>query len=77
MLPALSSGGMRNALRNLTCRNTQDVANRLCRTDADFLAQLLAGTLLWALVLDPRVIARAGQELYDGLDDIFRATALR
>lgn len=76
-VPALTAGGMRTALRNLTCPPTQDVASRLCRTDADFLAQLLAGTLIFALALDPRVIARSGQVLYEGAETVFRETALR
>lgn len=76
-LPALSSGGMRTALRNLTCRNTQSVARNVCAMDEALLAELLAGTLLWALVLDPRVIAQSGQAVLGGMESIWRETALR
>jgi hypothetical protein len=76
-VPALSAVGMRTALRNLTCRNTQDFASRACATDPDFFAALLAGTLLFALALDPRIIARSGQAVTEGMMAVFRETALR
>lgn len=77
MLPVLAAGGMQTALRNLTCRNTQTVARNLCSMDEALLSQLLAGTLLFAIALDPRAIARAGQEVTGGMAGLFREIALR
>lgn len=68
---------MRTIAPNLFCRNVTTITQRACATDENFLAELLAGTLLWALVLDPRVIARAGQELTGGMAALWRETALR
>lgn len=77
LVPQLSPASIRAALGSLFCRNTQTVARNICQMDEAMLAQLLAGTLLFALVLDPRVIARIGQEITEGMTDIWRATALQ
>lgn len=76
-VPALTATGMRTALRSLTCRNTRSLAQRACELDENMLAQLLAGTLVFALALDPRVIAQAGQDVTAGMMAVFRETALR
>lgn len=77
MIPALGATGMRQALRNLTCRNTQTLAREVCSMDEDLLAQLLAGTLLFAIALDPREIARAGQVVTEGMAGLFQEIAIR
>lgn len=76
-VPALTATGMRTALRSLTCRNTRSVAQRVCELDENMIAQLLAGTLVFALALDPRVIAQAGQGMTEAMMAVFRETALR
>ena len=76
-VPALTATGMRTALRSLTCRNTRSLAQRACELDENMLAQLLAGTLVFALALDPRIIAQAGQEMTGAMMAVFRETALR
>jgi len=77
LTPILAPSAVRAGLDSLFCRNTRDVTRNLCRMDEALLAQLLAGTLVFALALDPRVIARAGQTLYGGAEAVFRETALR
>jgi len=74
---ALVLATLKVAAPNLFCRNVTDATKRLCATDEDFFAQLLAGTLLFALALDPRLIARAGQEVTEGMAALWRETALR
>lgn len=76
-VPALTATGMRTALRSLTCRNTRSLAQRACELDENMIAQLLAGTLVFAIALDPRIIAQAGQEVTAGMMAVFRETALR
>jgi hypothetical protein len=60
---------------NLFCRNTTTVTQRICGMDETMLQQLLAGALVFALVLDPRLIARLGQEFTGALDGVIRQTA--
>lgn len=76
-LAALVLEAMRTAAPNLFCNPVTDVTSRLCRTDEAFLRDLLAGTLLFALILDPRIIARSGQAVTEGMSDLWRATALQ
>ncbi len=65
------------ALPWLFCRNTTNVAKRLCLLDEAALVALLAGTLTLALVLDPRALARIAQTVTVALDGVTRATVLR
>ncbi len=51
----------RTGIRSLFCRNTRGVAQKLCGMDEALLAALLAGTLGFALLLDPKAVVRAGQ----------------
>lgn len=67
-IPALSAGGMRTALQNLTCRNTQTVAKNLCAMDEALLAQLLAGGFLLTFLLDPKEVARVAAGVEGVLD---------
>lgn len=46
IVPALSATGMRAALGNLTCRNTQTVAREICGADASLIDDLLGVLLL-------------------------------
>lgn len=71
-VPALTAGGMRTALRNLTCRNTQDVTSRLCRMDPADLEALLAGTLVLAFALNPREVARVATATTGALSGLIR-----
>lgn len=66
---------MRTAFPNLFCRNTTSVTQRLCQLDENLIADLLAGTLVFAVVLDPRIIAESGQALTGAMSDLWRATA--
>jgi len=72
---ALVLATMTRIAPNLFCRNTTDVTKKLCATDPNLIAQLLAGSLAFALVLDPRLMARLGQEFTGALDDVIRRTA--
>jgi hypothetical protein len=74
---ALVLATMRIVAPNLFCRNVTSTSKAICAQDEAMWAELLAGTLLFALVLDPRVIARAGQEVMEGMEVIWRETALR
>lgn len=74
-VPALTATGMRTALRNLTCRNTQAVARELCAMDQTMLAELLAGTLLFSLLLDPREVARVGTDVEQIIGGAWRTMA--
>lgn len=64
-------------LPSLFCRNTRGVAKRLCAFDETMLANLLLGTLLFALVLDPRALARVAEGVTETLDGVIRETVLR
>lgn len=77
LVPTMSATGLRAALGNLTCRNTQTVARNVCQMDEGLLSELLAGTLLFAIALDPREIARAGQVVTEGMAGLFSEIALR
>ncbi len=63
------------ALPSLFCRNTRGVAKRLCGMDEALVAGLLAGTLSFALLLDPKLVLKAGQEAEGALDGVFRTMA--
>lgn len=76
-LAAAVLAALRIAAPNLFCRNVTDTTRRICATDEAFWAELLAGTLIFGLALDPRIIARAGQEFVGAAESIFRETALR
>lgn len=62
---------------NLFCRNVTTVTEQVCQMDENMLSQLLAGTLLFAIALDPREIARAGQEITGAMSGLFREIAIR
>lgn len=68
---------MRQVAPNLFCRNTTSVTQRLCGLDENLIEQLLAGTLVFAVALDPRLIAQSGQVLTEGMAALWRETALR
>ncbi len=72
---ALVLATMRQVAPNLFCRNTTSVTQRICGLDETLLAQLLAGTLLFALVLDPKLVARTGAEVENVIDGAFRTMA--
>jgi hypothetical protein len=75
LVPALAPAVVRSRLNSLFCRNTSRVAERVCSLDEQLLQQLLAGTLLFALVLDPRAVIRAGQEVEGAISGGVRAMA--
>lgn len=62
---------------NLFCRNVTTITEQACAMDENMLSQLLAGTLLFAIALDPRVIARIGQELTEDMAGLFSEIAIR
>jgi hypothetical protein len=70
---AVASVGV--GLRALFCRNTQNVARKVCAMDEALLAGLLAGTLTFALLLDPKLVARTGQEIEGVIEGAFRSMA--
>lgn len=68
MVPALTAGGMRTALRNLTCPNTQAFAEEACAQPAGTgtqWARLLEGLAAFALgaliLVDPKEVIDAGE----------------
>ncbi len=61
----------------LFCKNTTGAAKRLCAFDETLFAQLLAGTLAFALVIDPRALAKVAEGVTVALDTVVRETALR
>lgn len=77
LVPAMGPGALRAAIGNLTCRNTQTIARNVCQMDERLLSELLAGTLLFAIALDPREIARAGQLVTEGMAGLFSEIAIR
>ena len=68
---------MRAIAPNLFCRNVTTATQRLCGLDENLIAQLLAGTMVFALALDPRVIARLGQEMTGAMGGLWRETVMR
>ena len=60
---------------NLFCRNTASVTQRICAMDEVLLAELLAGTLGFALLLDPKAVLRAGQGIEGAIDGAIRIMA--
>lgn len=60
---------------NLFCRNVTTVTEQVCAMDERMLSELLAGALLFAVVLNPREIAAAGQALTGGMMTLWRETA--
>jgi len=77
LVPALGAGGFRSGLGNLFCRNVQATSKSICAQNELMWAQLLAGTLLFALVLDPRALARVAEGVTATLDGVIRQTVLR
>lgn len=72
---ALVLATMRQVAPNLFCRNTTSVTERICGLDEDMLAQLLAGTLGFALILNPELVARTGQEVEQTIEYAYRTMA--
>lgn len=62
---------------NLFCKNVTSTTQRICGQDEAMWAQLLAGTLLFALALDPRALARVAEGVTGTLDGVIRQTVLR
>ena len=74
-LAGVSIAAVSIGLRALFCRNTQNVARKICAMDEALLAGLLAGSLTFALEIDPRLVVRVGQEMENGLEGILRDMA--
>jgi hypothetical protein len=66
---------VRTGIRSLFCRNTRGVAQKLCGMDEALIAGLLAGTLGFALLLDPKLVARTGQTIEGQIDHAIRTMA--
>jgi len=62
---------------NLFCKNVTATTQRICGQDEAMWAQLLAGTLLFALVLDPRALAKVAAGVTGTLAGVIRETAIR
>lgn len=62
---------------NLFCKNVASTTQRICGQDEAMWAQLLAGTLLFALALDPRALAKVAEGVTGTLDGVIRQTVLR
>jgi len=62
---------------NLFCKNVTATTQRICGQDEAMWAQLLAGTLLFALVLDPRALAKVAEGVTGTLEGVIRETAIR
>lgn len=74
-LLGLTIAAVRVGLGALFCRNTQGVARKLCAMDELMIAELLAGTLTFAMLLDPKAVAKAGQEIAGAMDFVFNEMA--
>lgn len=59
---------------NLFCRNTTAATQALCRQDENAIRDLLAGALVFAIALNPREVAAAGQSLTGILGGVIRET---
>lgn len=73
-LAVLVLAALRLAAPQLFCRNVTDTASRICGQDEDLWGQLLAGTLVFAIALNPREIAAAGGALTGILGGVIRET---
>lgn len=73
-LSALLLQLLRAAAPQLFCRNVTDAATRVCAQDEDLWGQLLAGTLVFAIALNPREIAAAGSALTGILGGVIAET---
>lgn len=71
---ALVLATMRAVAPNLFCRNVTDTTRRVCAEPEDFWAQLLGGALVFAIALNPREVAQAGQALTGILGGVIRET---
>lgn len=65
---------LRRIAPNLFCRNVTDATGRVCAQDEDLWASLLAGTMIFALALNPREIAAAGTALTGVLGSVIAET---
>lgn len=65
---------LRIAAPNLFCRNVTDVTSRLCADDEAFWRDLLAGAVVFAIALNPREVAAAGQALTGALSGVIAQT---
>lgn len=63
------------AAPSLFCRNTRSVTDKVCGMDEALLQAALTGALFAAIALDPRALARAGQEAAELIEPIIRDTA--
>lgn len=73
-LSALILQLLRNAAPQLFCRNVTDAATRVCAQDEDLWRDLLAGALVFAIVLNPREVAEAGAALTGILGSVIAQT---
>jgi len=71
------AAALAKAAPNLFCKNVTSTTQRICGQDESMWAQLLAGTLLFALVLDPRALAGIASGVAGALDGVIRQTAIR
>lgn len=71
---ALVLATMRQVAPNLFCRNVTSTASRVCAQDEGLWASLLAGTLVFAIALNPREIAAAGAALTGILGGVIAET---
>lgn len=74
-LAGVSIAIVRASIGSLFCRNTRDVTGRLCAASPTSIANLLALFAGFALVLDPKLVLRLGQEVEQSLDGVFREMA--
>lgn len=65
---------LRIAAPNLFCRNVTDLTSRICADDETFWRDLLAGALVFAIALNPREVAIAGQALTGALGGVIAET---
>lgn len=72
---ALVVATMRRVAPNLFCRNVTSTTERICAIDETLFAELLAGTLLFSLILDPRVVVRTGQTIEGVIEGAYRTMA--
>lgn len=59
----------------LFCKNTRGVASKLCGLDESLLAELLAGTLAFAVLMYPEEVAAIGETTLDALNPLIREIA--
>lgn len=66
---------VRTSIGSLFCRNTRGVAKAICGMDELLVAELLAGTLAFGLLLDPALVIRTGQTVESAVEDGIRKMA--